>query len=311
MTTPISDIARRAHDPRSLRHPAHRGAPPGRAHPPRHRGLDRRRPSSPRACARVTGTAPVLLVDAYPGADVPALTTAVPRRPAGLDRRRASRPPPAPVAEVEAADRPEPHRRPRLRGDEPLHPDRLLRRAAKLDALAGGITQSPTVVIGWGSALLAPRLDGAAATVLVDMARWEIRCASARAPRTGAPRTPRKTTCASTSAASSSSGAFADRPQAQPVRHGRLRARRNAIDAGRTASGLARSRHDHRKRVPTGPEGCGTPAVPRRAVLRPRSLGRPVDEEPHRPRPLEGPTTRGASTACPRRTRCCWRERAA
>ncbi len=124
------------------------------------------------ARARTTGTAPVLLVDTYPGVDVPALTAQV--RAAlpdwtVLDVETAARP----VAEVEQLITPN------------LTDDRVFGvmshftlddfyDGARLDDLARGIAFEPTVVIGWGSALLESRLDGPAASVLVDMARWEI-----------------------------------------------------------------------------------------------------------------------------------------
>ncbi|MCT1477442.1 class I mannose-6-phosphate isomerase [Microbacterium sp. p3-SID336] len=124
------------------------------------------------ACARVTGTAPVLLVDTYPGVDVPALTAQVRTALPGWtiqDVETAARP----VAEVEELIAPN------------LTDDRVFGvmshftlsdfyDGAKLDALAAAIGETPTVVIGWGAALLTPRLPGSAATVLVDMARWEI-----------------------------------------------------------------------------------------------------------------------------------------
>ncbi|MGO4489431.1 class I mannose-6-phosphate isomerase [Microbacterium sp. 2RAF4] len=124
------------------------------------------------ACARVTGTAPVLLIDTYPGVDVEALTTQVRQALpewAVVDVETAARP----VAEVEQLIAPN------------LTDDRVFGvmshfaltdfyDAAKLDALADTIVENPTVVLGWGAALLSPRLAGDAVTVLVDMARWEI-----------------------------------------------------------------------------------------------------------------------------------------
>ncbi|WP_435748704.1 class I mannose-6-phosphate isomerase [Microbacterium sp. PMB16] len=122
--------------------------------------------------ARVTGTAPVVLVDTYPGVDVPALTAqvraALPEWTV-VDVETAARP----VAEVEQLIAPN------------LTDDRVFGimshfaladfyDSAKLDALSRGIAENPTVVIGWGAALVESRLDGPAASVLVDMARWEI-----------------------------------------------------------------------------------------------------------------------------------------
>lgn len=122
--------------------------------------------------ARATGTAPVLIVDTYPGVDVPALTAQVRAALpdwALVDVETAARP----VAEVEQLIAPN------------LTDDRVFGvmshfvltdfyDTARLDDLARGITATPTVVIGWGAALLESRLDGPAASVLVDMARWEI-----------------------------------------------------------------------------------------------------------------------------------------
>lgn len=124
------------------------------------------------ACARVTGTAPVLLADTYPGVDVEALTAQVRGALPDwtlVDVEVAARP----VAEVEQLIAPN------------LTDDRVFGvmshftlddfyDAGQLDTLAASLADTPTVVIGWGAALLAPRLAGPAATVLVDMARWEI-----------------------------------------------------------------------------------------------------------------------------------------
>jgi mannose-6-phosphate isomerase class I len=123
------------------------------------------------ARASEADAAPVLLVDAYPGADLPALTAQVREALPGwrvIDVEGAARP----VAEVEHLIAPN------------LTDDRVFGvmshftlpdfyDAGHLDEMANEIT-APTVAIGWGAALLAPRLDGPAVTVLVDMARWEI-----------------------------------------------------------------------------------------------------------------------------------------
>jgi len=118
--------------------------------------------------------APVVLVDTYPGADADAVVRLATR--ALPDWR---------VVDVEEAARP---------ADEV---DRLIRPnltddrvfgvmshftiadfydAEALDRMAADIvrTARPTIVIGWGAAQLAARLDQPSATVLVDMARWEL-----------------------------------------------------------------------------------------------------------------------------------------
>lgn len=118
--------------------------------------------------------APVLLVDTYPGADADAVVRLATR--ALPDWR---------VVDVEEAARP---------ADEV---DRLIRPnltddrvfgvmshftiadfydAEALDRMATDIvrTARPTIVIGWGAAQLGARLDQPSATVLVDMARWEL-----------------------------------------------------------------------------------------------------------------------------------------
>ena len=122
--------------------------------------------------------------------------------------------------------------------------------------------------------------------------------ASAPALRTGAPATATRTSCASTSAASSSSGASPTGTSAHLF---------DRID-------LARSTATPRRRAPA-PTAARTSApalarrdrraVPRRPLLRPRRLGRPVDEEHVCDLDPTTTTTAGASTACPRRTRCC------
>ncbi|MBT2484239.1 MULTISPECIES: class I mannose-6-phosphate isomerase [unclassified Microbacterium] len=122
--------------------------------------------------ARVSGTTPVLLVDAYPGVDVPALTSQVRAALPNwdfLEVETAARP----IAEVEELIAPN------------LTDDRVFGVMSHftltdfydevaLDELARTVGGNPTVVLGWGAALVDSRIDGPATTVLVDMARWEI-----------------------------------------------------------------------------------------------------------------------------------------
>lgn len=113
---------------------------------------------------------PVLLVDTYPGVDVPALTaqlTAALPDWSIVAVETAARP----VADVEQLIAPN------------LTDDRVFGVMSHftladfydsdhLDELAAGIA-APTIVVGWGAALLRDRLQEPV-TVLVDMARWEI-----------------------------------------------------------------------------------------------------------------------------------------
>ena len=111
-----------------------------------------------------------LLVDAYPGVDVPTLTAQIREALPDwniVDVEDAARP----VSEVEQLIAPN------------LTDDRVFGIMshftltdfyddAKVAALAGSITEN-TVVIGWGAALVADKTENTT-TVLVDMARWEI-----------------------------------------------------------------------------------------------------------------------------------------
>ncbi|WP_083511115.1 class I mannose-6-phosphate isomerase [Microbacterium sp. XT11] len=113
----------------------------------------------------------VLLVDTYPGVDLPALTAQIAAALPDwtiVDVESAA----LPVAEVEQLIAPN------------LTDDRVFGvmshftlsdfyDADRLDALAATIAEK-TVVVGWGAALLRGRISGEPVTVLVDMARWEI-----------------------------------------------------------------------------------------------------------------------------------------
>lgn len=113
----------------------------------------------------------IILVDTYPGTDIPALATQIAEALPDwqiVDVEQAARP----VAEVE-----------QLIASN-LTDDRVFGvmshytlpdfyDSAKLDALAARTTEN-TIVIGWGAALLRERTDADPVTVLVDMARWEI-----------------------------------------------------------------------------------------------------------------------------------------
>lgn len=113
----------------------------------------------------------VLLVDTYPGVDVPTLTAqisaALPEWTI-VDVETAARP----VAEVEQLIAPN------------LTDDRVFGVMShfaltdfydpqRLDELAAR-TANRTIVVGWGAALLRDRVDAEPVTMLVDMARWEI-----------------------------------------------------------------------------------------------------------------------------------------
>ncbi|MEI3843152.1 MULTISPECIES: class I mannose-6-phosphate isomerase [unclassified Microbacterium] len=170
MTTPINDM----HDGHTVR--GRYDTQPTVPLPPGERIL--RGPEGWRAAAaiaeeraRAAGTFPVLLVDAYPGADVVAVTA---RIRAALpdwtvrDVEEAAHP----VADVERLIAPN------LTDDRVFGVMSHFTLAdfyddAALAALAAEL-RGPTVVVGWGAGLLVPHLAGPSALVLVDMARWEI-----------------------------------------------------------------------------------------------------------------------------------------
>lgn len=122
------------------------------------------------ATARGQGRASILLVDTYPGVDVPALTAEIHNAIPDWN-----------IIDVEAAARPatevEQLIAPNLTDDRVFGvmshfalPD--FYDDGSLDAMAASLDAS-TIVIGWGAALLAGKVHGAT-TVLVDMARWEL-----------------------------------------------------------------------------------------------------------------------------------------
>lgn len=164
MTTPISDM----HEGRTTR--GRYDTQPTVPLPPGERILRGAAGWSAAAALAETRGASVLLVDAYPGTDVAALTAQISAAlPAWrlVDVETAARP----IAEVEQLISPN------------LTDDRVFGvmshfvlsdfyDAGRLDELAQSLS-GPTVVIGWGAALLQDRLERTV-TVLVDMARWEI-----------------------------------------------------------------------------------------------------------------------------------------
>lgn len=164
MTTPISDM----HEGRTTR--GRYDTQPTVPLPPGERILRGAAGWSAAAALAETRGASVLLVDAYPGTDVTALTAQISAAlPAWrlVDVETAARP----IAEVEQLISPN------------LTDDRVFGvmshfvlsdfyDAGRLDELAQSLS-GPTVVIGWGAALLQDRLERTV-TVLVDMARWEI-----------------------------------------------------------------------------------------------------------------------------------------
>ncbi|MEU6858169.1 class I mannose-6-phosphate isomerase [Glycomyces sp. NPDC046736] len=124
---------------------------------------------------RAQGTAPLLVVDAYPGADLPLIAKAVADalpdwRVLDVESAAAKT-----VGEIEA-----------LIADN-LTDDRVFGvlshanvdafyDAGRLDALAADLAadERPTVLLGWGADLAARRTEGPYTLVLADMARWEI-----------------------------------------------------------------------------------------------------------------------------------------
>ena len=167
MTTAISDM----HDGHTLRGQYDTQPTVGLASGERIvRGPQAWRQVADLAVARA-GERPVILVDAYPGVDVPELTAQV--RAALPDWR---------IVDVETAARPVDEVERLIASN--LTDDRVFgvmshfvltdfyepQRLAELATTLEG----PAVVIGWGAALLRPLLGTASTTVLVDMARWEI-----------------------------------------------------------------------------------------------------------------------------------------
>jgi len=127
------------------------------------------------ASGRADGRAPVLAVDAYPGADLPLIAKmiadALPEWRIVDVEEAAARP----TAELDAFMA------------ENLTDDRVfgvLSHAAldafydagRLDAVAADLASDhrPTVLLGWGADLVAQRLSTPYALVLADMARWEL-----------------------------------------------------------------------------------------------------------------------------------------
>lgn len=136
------------------------------------------------ASDRAAGGAPLVVVDAYPGADLPLITKAIAE---ALPQWR--------VVDVEEAAALPNDEIETLIADN-LTDDRVfgvLSHAAvdafydsdRLAALAADIAsdEEPTVLIGWGADLVAQRLSAPYVLVLADMARWEIQLRQ----RAGAP----------------------------------------------------------------------------------------------------------------------------
>lgn len=127
------------------------------------------------AAARADGHAPLLVVDAYPGADLALIgkqiAEALPRWRLVDVEETAARP----TAELDA------FMAANLTGDRVFG---VMSHAGlddfydadRLAATAGDITgeNRPTVLIGWGADLVARRIGAGYALVLADMARWEI-----------------------------------------------------------------------------------------------------------------------------------------
>ncbi|MBO3731831.1 class I mannose-6-phosphate isomerase [Glycomyces niveus] len=136
------------------------------------------------AAAKAADRAPLLVVDAYPGADLPLLTEAIadalPRwRIVDVEADAA-----IPLAQINArfADNLTDDRvfgvLSHATVDAFYDPERLDKLAVEVDGAA-----EPTVLIGWGADLVARRLAAPYALVLADMARWELQLRQ----RAGAP----------------------------------------------------------------------------------------------------------------------------
>jgi mannose-6-phosphate isomerase class I len=136
------------------------------------------------ATGRAAGGAPLIAVDAYPGADLPAIAKAAAD---ALPQWR--------IVDVEdAAARPTPELDAFMA--ENLTDDRVFGvmshatldafyDADRLDAVAASVAsdEQPTLLLGWGADLAARRTGAPYALVLADMARWEIQLRQ----RAGAP----------------------------------------------------------------------------------------------------------------------------
>jgi mannose-6-phosphate isomerase class I len=138
------------------------------------RGADAWRAAAAHAVARADGAPARLLVDAYPGVDLPAVVAAI--REALPDWR---------IVDVEDAAKPIDEIDDLIAQN--LTDDRVfgvmshetlsdLYDAEALTALAAEVDTAPqpVVVVGWGASLVSPGLASPAVLVLVDMARWEI-----------------------------------------------------------------------------------------------------------------------------------------
>jgi mannose-6-phosphate isomerase class I len=127
------------------------------------------------ASAKAGERAPLLVVDAYPGADLPllakAIADALPRwRIVDVEEEAA-----LPIAQIDArfADNLTDDRvfgvLSHATVDAFYDPERLDKLAVEVDGADG-----PTVLLGWGADLVAQRLHVPYALVLADMARWEL-----------------------------------------------------------------------------------------------------------------------------------------
>jgi mannose-6-phosphate isomerase class I len=127
------------------------------------------------ASAKAGDRAPLLVVDAYPGADLPllakAIADALPRwRIVDVEDEAA-----LPIAQIDArfADNLTDDRvfgvLSHATVDAFYDPERLDKLAVEIDG-----ADSPTVLLGWGADLVAQRLHAPYALVLADMARWEL-----------------------------------------------------------------------------------------------------------------------------------------
>ncbi|SDK89351.1 mannose-6-phosphate isomerase [Glycomyces sambucus] len=127
------------------------------------------------AVARAAGRAPLLVVDAYPGADLPrladALTDALPDWTI-VDVEDAAALP-AEVLDARFADNLTDDRvfgvLSHANVDAFYDPERLAKLAVEVDG-----DDRPVVLLGWGADLVARRTGAPYALVLADMARWEI-----------------------------------------------------------------------------------------------------------------------------------------
>lgn len=136
------------------------------------------------ARARAGTAAPLIVVDAYPGVELPQLAAEIRAALGGYEIVDVEAEAALPIEQIDAAI------------EANLTDDRVFGvmshatldgfyDAARLDALAAAVEgrTAPTVLIGWGAELVARRTAAPTVLVLADMARWELQLRQ----RAGAP----------------------------------------------------------------------------------------------------------------------------